>query len=779
MPRDEMFFASRFRRILSKCGKGRINRTLARICGIARVASRYSTERAIFSLEGKAMRTTSIKSRVAAWAIAVLLAVALPRAAFAQDAASQDAINLTPSLWPMHAFTADGAQVTIFQPQLADYQGDTLTGRAAVAVAPKDSLDSVFGAVFLTSRVSIDRVARTVQILDVNVTDVKFPQADPVSTPALVSAVRQAILSQPIVLPLDHLLESLQVMERKTTAAAELQSKPPKIIFLDHPAMKVEYDGAPHLMLAPNSPLLTAANTPFFVALDPGSKRYFLKGGGRWFSAPDPLGPFGPALTVPAPIAGLADQQGYQDPQTPLPPAQFTALQIITATEPTELIWTDGPAQMATIPGTGLLYIANTNSDVFLEISTQRTFVLLSGRWYVSRSHNGPWTFVPPDQLPADFGRIPADSPKVDVLANVAETQQAKDAVADSYIPQTAAIDRQHFDEPTLEYDGNPSFEAIPGTQCSYAVNTPGCVVQLNGTYYCCDNGVWYQSPTAYGPWQLCTSVPPEIYAIPPECPIYPCTFCSVYGFTPDWVYCGYTPGYVGCYRYRGVVWYGTGYRYRPWVHRRFFGRPHTFGFAARFNAYQNHWGFSFGLGAAGVGGSEWVGHNPRFDGHGGEWFGFGGYRPTFSRNEVVGAGPLATIDRSKRDTFARDIYQGRGDLHREAPGISRIPLQEPRANPAIRGEEFRNNIYADKQGNAYRRTEGGWEYRDQNQWRPGAQDQPQRPAEPRREEPAPPHAVNPYQGLNQDDHARQAGEQRSQPAAPSGGGGGGGGRRR
>ena len=73
-------------------------------------------------------------------------------------------------------------------------------------------------------------------------------------------------------------------------------------------------------------------------------------------------------------------------------------VEIVTATTPTELIWSDGPPQMSTLQGTGLLYWANTASDVFLMIDSQQMYVLLSGRWYTSPNKNGPWTFVAPDK---------------------------------------------------------------------------------------------------------------------------------------------------------------------------------------------------------------------------------------------------------------------------------------------------------------------------------------------------------------------------------------------
>ena len=384
-------------------------------------------------------------------------------------------------------------EVVMYQPQLESLNGDVLTARAAVSVRKPGQQDPVFGVVWLQSRVATDRVARTVQILDANITKARFPDAPPGDQQALADAIRRRIADHPRTLSLDQLLSMLEVVSREQAADEKLENNPPKILFVDHPAVKVQYDGPPRLVRVENSPLLRVVNTPFFVVLDPASKTYFLKGAMQWFAAPDPLGPFQATGAAPAAVSQLADQGGYKDPdQQTATAAARQGVEILTATEPTELIWTDGREEMGTVAGTGLLYVTNTDSDVFLDIQTQDLFVLLSGRWYTSHDRQGPWAFVPSDKLPPDFARIPPGSPKGEVLAHVAGTTAAQDAVMDTYVPQTAAIDRAKVERPEVVYDGEPRFEPVEGTQCSYAVNTAYSVVQFDRRYYCCHNAVWY-----------------------------------------------------------------------------------------------------------------------------------------------------------------------------------------------------------------------------------------------------------------------------------------------
>jgi len=659
------------------------------------------------------------------------------------------------SRWPVQVDTAQGT-ITVFQPQLDDFQGTTLSARAAVSIEVTGQAP-IFGAVWIQSRVAVDRVARTVQILDVSITRSRFPDGTP-NQDALTDSIRQVFTGHPVTLSLDQLLTMLQTVHQEQAGAAELQTQPPKIIFLDHAAVKVQYDGPPRLTQVPNSTLMQVVNTPFFVVLMPDRKTYYLKGAGLWFSAADPMGPFQSEAQVPQEAIALADSSGYKDPAQALNAEQAASVEIVTASEPTELIWTDGAAQMGTIPGTDLLYIVNTDSDVFLDIDTQQLFVLLSGRWYTAATHDGPWTYVPADKLPADFSRIPPNSDKADVLAHVAGTQAAQDAVADTYIPQTASVNMQQYDQPPIEYDGDPSFQPIAGTEVSYGVNTDGAVVLVGGQYYCCYNGVWYSGINAAGPWQLCLSVPPAIYTIPPSCPIYPVRFCYCYGHTADLAYFGYLPGYVGCFPYDGVVVYGTGYYYSPWLGHDYYPRPWTYGFSARYNAYAGTWGFDFAIGFGG--GRSWIGAAPhRWVRSGGEWFGLGGFRPVYRHDlphQTMAERELA-INAAQRDAYGRSVYDHRTDVRQQAVVAAR-PVEE-RAGPAVE-----NNVFTDRNGEVYRKTIDGWDQRQQGAWKP---------AEPVRSEPTPAQrpAAQPRQdfgALNQDYRARVEGDQRSrQDAAP------------
>jgi len=180
------------------------------------------------------------------------------------------------------------------------------------------------------------------------------------------------------------------------------------------------------------------------------------------------------------------------------------------STVPAELIQTEGEASFKNISGTSLLYADNTLDEIFKDINSQKNYILIAGRWYSSSSMNGPWQFVAADQLPADFAKIPAGSEKDGVLASVAGTDAAEEAKADAVIPQTANIDRATA-KCTVSYDGDPKFSPIDNTSLYVADNSNITVIKAGNKYFAVENGVWFQSKQATGPWEVSTERPSDV----------------------------------------------------------------------------------------------------------------------------------------------------------------------------------------------------------------------------------------------------------------------------
>jgi hypothetical protein len=187
------------------------------------------------------------------------------------------------------------------------------------------------------------------------------------------------------------------------------------------------------------------------------------------------------------------------------------------------------------------------------------------------------------------------------VKASVAGTVQAREAAIAATVPQTAAVKIAGTTVTTITYDGEPTMKAIEGTSLQYVANTPTPVIRVAAdSFYALQNAVWFSSTSLRGPWAVATVVPTVIYSIPVSSSLHYVTYVKVYSLTPEVVYVGYTPGYMGTYidPVTGVVVYGTGYVYDPWVGSVWYGAPLTYGYAASV-AYTPWagWAVAFGLG--------------------------------------------------------------------------------------------------------------------------------------------------------------------------------------
>jgi len=664
--------------------------------------------------------------------------------------------------WPQEIVADNDAVVIVYQPQIEEFSGNDLAGRAAVSVkkAETDNVP-VFGAIWFEAKIDTDRDARSATIRDLDVIDVRFAEASDAQKEALASLIENQVERSHFTISVDQLLADLDA-ERAGVAEVELKHNPPKIILSTKPALLVSIDGEPVFEMIDGSRYERVVNTPFLLVR--GGKDYYLYiGSNAWYEATSLSGVWTRAKRVPDDIAGLVEPADDDD-------TQVDGIQIIIANEPTELIVSDGPPSWAPVEGMDLLYMDNTDSNAFLELSTQSYYVLLSGRWYRGEGLLGDlqWSHVANDELPEPFGDIPEDSVNGAVLSQVAGTEQARDAVLDNTIPQTAAIDRSD-DSFNVEYDGTPAFAPIEEIDVLYAQNTSAAVFRYGNLYYACDNGVWYVSNTATGPWTVATDVPDAIYKIPASNPHHNVTYVKVYDVTPQVVYVGYTPAYYGSYYYRGSVVYGSGWYYNPWYGRYYYPRYPTWGFHVSYNPWYG-WGY----------GVSWTSGPFRFtfSSHGhGAWWGVGGYRP-YPRPVVYGGYRKTNININVDNS----INIGGGNRPANRPNLYNRPETRDRVanRPAVPADRrarpannIQNNVLTDRSGNVYQRDNaGGWQQRDNNgQWtRPENLDRASRPAQQPARQPSRDwasdqryrqQAVRPQ--LERDYGARQHGAQRSQ----------------
>ncbi|MFO1498965.1 MAG: autotransporter [Verrucomicrobiota bacterium] len=494
--------------------------------------------------------------------------------------------------WP-RLVVSQGMTNTLYQPQLDSWDGQQLVAHAAVALQSAETPQPVFGVVSMAARTVVDKVQRVVQLHDLQLTSARFP-AIPEKVEVILAQLRTSAPRQIEVISLDRLEASLALLQQeRATPRLPLKNEPPAICFSESPALLITLDGVPVFQPLSGTGLQRVINTRVFLVRDASSGSYFLHFFDGYLTAPSLTGPWTPATQIAKEVK-LAEKKaveakavdllsGQPDPETKkLPTLGRTPVpKLVFATKPTELIVFAGEPQWTSIPGTELLYASNTTGNVFVHVAESRNYVLISGRWFRSPSLHGPWEYVMGSSLPDDFARIPDASPKENVKASVPNTRQAQEAVIANSIPQTFQINRQATRLAVPPYDGEPKLEPIAGTRLQYVMNSATPIIRVDdNAFYACQGGVWFVGLGLRGPWRVATCVPTAIYSIPPSSSLYYVTFVKIDRHDANEVWVSYTAGYSGAYvSGDGVVIYGTGYHYTPWIGTIYVSAPVTYGY--------------------------------------------------------------------------------------------------------------------------------------------------------------------------------------------------------
>lgn len=686
--------------------------------------------------------------------------------------------------WPREVKVTSGS-ITIYQPQVESLEGNILKGRAAISYTILEKDSPIFGVAWFTAKVQIDRAERIVQYETVEITNTRFPEENTKLVDEFEKAILDGMKSWNLQSSLDDLTTALAALDQEQKEASDLKNDPPAVIYMDRPALLVTIDGKAVLQKIENSPYQAVANTPYPLFFVAENNVWFLNVADKvWYKSSTLDGAWKfdtePPVDLAQMVAKKAEKPEHKGTSSDTAITTENAPAIVVVHKPTELIVSTGKAEFQPLTD-DLLAMSNTDSSVFMDVKSQHYFLVMSGRWYKASSMTGKWQWISADKLPASFAKIPKDSRYGDVRSYIAGTDEAKEALVDAQIPQTAAVKRGTVDI-VVAYDGKPKFESISGTELKFGVNCSETVIAAEGKYYLVKDGVWYIADIADGPWVVSDHAPPGIANVPPSSPVYHTKYVYVYDSTPEVVYVGYTPGYMGSYIYGPTIVYGTGWYYSPWISPAFYyPRPATWGFSVSYNPWTG-WGFGmswssgpFHFGFYNGGGY----HNPYW--RRGLW-GPGGYRPSYNhvtinnvninrknvnefskhnnlyRNSQQRATINNTIDSRSINSANRQEIQnkiaagaiggsainknirnkGAYSTVRSDAGNLKVPStaaemskddirnkaarvdQKDIRERAVGGDNtgLKNNVLADEKGNVLRNNNGQWEQRVQGDWR-------------------------------------------------------------
>src|SRR6185436_18889912 len=450
-------------------------------------------------------------------------------------------------------------------------------------------------------------------------------------------------------------------------------------------------------------------------------------------SAVDIKGPWKPAGKLPGAFSKLPADENWKDVKAALPGRTApSAPKVFVSTTPAELMLLRGAPSYLQVNGTRLLWVANTESDIFRLGKDGPVYFLVSGRWFTATGFEGPWTFATPN-LPEDFKKIPLSHERSRVLASVPGTDEAAEGVLLAQVPPTARVDKKQVKAPDVQYQGDAQFQPIPQTTVSRAVNTDKDIIKVGDLYYMCFQGVWFMGRSANGPWEVTGSVPGQIYEIPASSPSYNVTNVTVVEDNRDAVVYATSAAYMGLMIGWGCAVWGTGYYYPPYVgYGGFYPVYHPYYPSYGYHASYNPWTGSYSRGVSAYGPYGGAGVGARYNpGTGTYARGGAAYGPYGSRAAASAYNPRTGAVGATRQ--GSNVYGSwgstavqRGDQWASTQrATNRVTGTTTRSTQTSRGGEAvtragpggtagvarsaSGDIYAGRDGNVYKREGGGW----------------------------------------------------------------------
>jgi hypothetical protein len=500
--------------------------------------------------------------------------------------------------WPRGYSGPSGANIVLYQPQVASWETQKhMVAYAAVSYLPKGEQKPTLGTLKVETDTRVSLEQRLVRFSALKITEANFQSLAKEQTQEIIAEVEKTIPAEDRFIALDRVLAYVDKSQIVPHNAEGIKADPPRIFFSKRAAVLVNVDGDPIWSPIKENDLKFAVNSNWDLFSYGPTKTYYLRNDTTWLKTSNLTGgQWMPAGKLPESFKKLPSDNNWKDVKANLPGKDANpAPTVFLSTQPAELIMLQGEPHYTKVEGTGLLWVSNTESDVFRLGKNGLVYYLVTGRWFSAPDFNGPWTFAT-TSLPEDFKKISLEHPRSRVLASVPGSEQAAEAVLLAQVPQTARVNKKELKAPEVAYQGSPEFKPIEGTSLQRAVNTDKDIIKVGDLYYMCFEGVWFMGKSATGPWEVTSSIPKQIYEIPASSPAYNVTYVTVEDDDNDWVTFAAVAGYTGMMIAWGCSVWGTGWYYPSYVgwggfYPAYYPAWRTYGYGSWYNPHTGIYG--------------------------------------------------------------------------------------------------------------------------------------------------------------------------------------------
>jgi hypothetical protein len=358
--------------------------------------------------------------------------------------------------WPRGYNLPSEAQVVIFQPQFASWDDQKhAVALAAVSYVTKGAEKPVVGTIKIEADTQVALEQRLVRFSTFKITEANFQTLPKEQTAEIVKEIEKHIPADDRIIDLDRVVAYVDKSSIRPKNLPGIRADPPKLYVSKIPAILVSFDGEPVWSPIKDNELKFAINTNWDVFQHGPTGLYYLRNDASWYRSTSLTGAWSFAGKLPDSFSKLPDEENWKDVRANLPGAPVKRVpSVFVSMNPAELILLDGEPNYVPVPGTQLLWISNTESDLFRLGKEGPFYYLVTGRWFKAPAVHGPWTFATPE-LPEDFKSISLEHPRSRVLASVPGTQQAAEAVLLAQVPQIARVNKNEVRAPDVAYKAN------------------------------------------------------------------------------------------------------------------------------------------------------------------------------------------------------------------------------------------------------------------------------------------------------------------------------------
>ena len=371
--------------------------------------------------------------------------------------------------WPRKYELDDGGSLLLYQPQFERWtDGLELRGTAVIAYDRPNEASPLLGTLIFDASTESDVASNLVRIHNIRLLESAFSGLTFKDSKILTSQLT-GLFPKQIVMSIDQVLTGIRRGGKQPSQAAQ-QGNHSGILVSKTAAVLLQFSGEPEWRPIEGLDLQVATNTDSDLFFLEKKNKLYLLDGEIWLQASSVSGPWTATTRLPKSLAKLGEvDETWSRVVVSIPAKKIPDDQIpdvIVATQPSELVVIDGEPKTETISEIDLGWVTNTDSDLFVHGPEQSFFLLAAGRWYQADAVSGPWILVDLAKLPSNFGRIPRQHAKADVLSFVPGTPEALEASIRARIPQqtTLSAGSDVIEVPDFVVDGeNDLFAGLDG----------------------------------------------------------------------------------------------------------------------------------------------------------------------------------------------------------------------------------------------------------------------------------------------------------------------------